>query len=265
MTESELPPGFLALTSEKQREIREGGQAIVRFAYDHVFPISVASPPSANRPEEFHSGSGFFVRIGGRAYLATADHVLDHYLVRRNVPGGIVMQAAEFRLWPEERPTWRDRASDIAFVEITEAEARKVGRLIVDPPMGWPPRQPVVGSYVMYSGFPAYVRERSDAVTTHFNALSSLMRVATVGEGYFVCQFERDEWVNFSQVPVPEPGTSLGGMSGGPVFANGRLAFPLVGLISEFSASYELLYVKSFESVPQELPTTVLEPKSNAV
>ena len=175
------------------------------------------------------------------------------------------MQAAAFRLWPEERPTWRDQTNDIAFVEITETEAKSVGRLIVDPPMGWPPRQPTVGSYVMYSGFPAYVRQRSDAVTTHFNALSSLMRVASLGEGYFVCQFEREEWVNFSGAPVPEPGISLGGMSGGPVFANGTLVFPLVGLISEFSQDYELLYVKSFESVPQELPTTVLEPRAHAV
>lgn len=245
--------------------IRESGQAIVRFAYDHVFPITVAPPPSARKPDEFHSGSGFFVRIGGRAYLATADHVLNHYLVHRHNPAGILMQAAQFRLWPEERPIWRDEVSDIAFVEITETEARSVGRLIVDPPLGWPPRQPAVGSYVVYSGFPAYVRERPDAVTTHFNALSSLMRVATVGERYFVCQFEREEWVNFSHAQMPEPGTSLGGMSGGPVFANGPLAFPLVGLISEFSQDFELLYVKSFESVPQELPTTVLEPRDNPV
>jgi hypothetical protein len=35
------------------------------------------------------------------------------------------------------------------------------------------------------------------------------MRVTACGEGDFVCQFERDEWVNFGTVPLPPTARNL--------------------------------------------------------
>jgi hypothetical protein len=258
MADAPLPSRFSSLPVEKQTQIRETGERLVRFAYEHSFPITIAPPPGSATLNQFHNGTGFILKLGDRLFLVTADHVLEYYLIHRKANDGLVFQAAQFRLWPEERPIWRDNERDIALVEITAGEARRVGTLIVDPPTGWPPQLPVIGSYVMFSGFPAVVREHVGDAETNFNALSSLMRVTTRGEGYFVCQFERDEWVNFGRVPVPERGTSLGGMSGAPVFSNGALAFPLVGLISEFSADFELLYVKTLESIPFAVPAETL-------
>jgi hypothetical protein len=65
---------------------------------------------------------------------------------------------------------WRDRERDVALLERTQNEATKVRTLIVDPPMAWPPYTPAIGSYVMFSGFPAIVREHVDVAETNFNA-----------------------------------------------------------------------------------------------
>jgi len=39
-------------------------------------------------------------------------------------------------------------------------------------------------------------------------------------------------------------------MSGGPALLVKNLAYPLVGLISEFSRDFELLYIKTLSHVP---------------
>ena len=42
----------------------------------------------------------------------------------------------------------------------------------------------------------------------------------------------------------------MSGMSGGPVFALGELAIPLVGLIRRFVDNWELLHVATFDGFP---------------
>jgi hypothetical protein len=71
-----------------------------------------------------------------------------------------------------------------------------------------------------------------------------MLQITTVREDYAVCQFLRENWVTYDTHGVPPPGTDLGGMSGGPVLLVGKLDYPLVGLVYQFSRDFELLYFR---------------------
>jgi hypothetical protein len=81
---------------------------------------------------------------------------------------------------------------------------------------------------------------------------SGAARVTSSHDDYFVCQFERDEWVeHFNE---PESAT-IAGLSGGPAFvlrhsAAGVMSYEFSGAIYEFSEDYELLYVRASGAIP---------------
>ena len=54
---------------------------------------------------------------------------------------------------------------------------------------------------------------------------------------------KQDRMVNITGPDVPGPGSDLGGMSGGPVFLMRDLVYPLVGVVTDFSPTWELLRV----------------------
>jgi len=95
--------------------------------------------------------------------------------------------------------------------------------------------------YVVASGYPAFTREYPGPQEIGFGCLSSLHRVSAAGDGYAMCQFEREHWVSMTPEEMPPPGTSLGGLSGGPVLLVGELSYPIVAVVTEFLTEFELL------------------------
>jgi hypothetical protein len=146
---------------------------------------------------------------------------------------------------------WQDQENDLAFLELQNEEVDQVGVAVCDPLYGWPPPHPKPGDYVLISGFPGVLRSQPHARAIDFAALSTLLQVTTARDRYLVCQFEREHWVSYDINGVPPPGTDWGGMSGGPVLLVRNLAYPLVGLVSEFSRDYELLYLRTLSHLPQ--------------
>jgi hypothetical protein len=138
------------------------------------------------------------------------------------------------------------------FIEVLAAEASRMDVWVQEPGPRWPPVQPAVGSYVMLSGYPAETRKQLSVNGFEFPAFSVVLRVDSVSESRIVCQFTRENWISFGHEDIPAPGTNFGGMSGAPVMAVQSLSYPLVGLVSEFHSSFELLYVRTFESLPPE-------------
>jgi hypothetical protein len=47
---------------------------------------------------------------------------------------------------------------------------------------------------------------------------------------------------------IPPEGVQLGGMSGGPAFLLGELAYPVVGLVSQHNAGFEIMRIASLAS-----------------
>jgi len=103
-----------------------------------------------------------------------------------------------------------------------------------------------VGDYVLVAGYPKIGREQLGPAKVFFKAMSARFHVTAVGNHHLICQWERTDFINFGGPEIPEPGTDLGGLSGGPVFLERRLSYPLVGVISQFQEGFELLRVALF-------------------
>jgi hypothetical protein len=108
---------------------------------------------------------------------------------------------------------------------------------------------------VLVGGYPKALREE-DPSSGRIGAgpYSAVFRVTKVGAGYCKCLIERKDLISFNGGPLPEPGTEMGGLSGGPVLLLlGTLSYPLVGIVTdrcEMSfAELEILTFATLESV----------------
>jgi hypothetical protein len=206
----------------------------------------IARPANSGDRSSVRSASGFFVRINDRVYLGTADHVWRSFLERVAQGQGVIFQAGGLRIEADRPEVVRDPDRDVAFIPISKSETRRCKHTISSAARGWPPPLPKKDTYVVFSGCPEVLRDHASDSSLEFGYYSAIMRVTTASEAHIVCQFEREIWVTDYR-KIPPPGTDLSGMSGGPVFSlDDPLSMPLVGLISEFSPSLELLYVRTF-------------------
>jgi hypothetical protein len=255
MAQEIFPADFMKLPEAKRQEIVTGMKATVQLAYDRVVPIVISAPPRSTVPSELRSASGFFVEISEQMYLGTAHHVWQHFQRRHRAGEGVVFQAGELTIKPDVAGIQDDAARDIIFVPVDAVEARRSGQTISSASLGWPPPPPAVGSFVVFSGCPETHRERDSRHHVEFGCFSSVMRVTDVSGHELVCEFERDTWIWDGPNGPPAPGADLSGMSGGPVFALGELAIPLVGLVRRFVDKWELLHVATFDgfAIPRAL------------
>lgn len=222
---------------------------MTRFVFRRAAAVLIAPRPGA--PGRVANGSAFVVGLPSGPYLGTAWHVVSAWLKWTAEGEDLIFQVGGTALNPVERLVWKDETNDIAFLRLAEGEQDRIGISECEPVLGWPPPHPVVGSYVLVSGFPGIQRLRIAADEMDFGAFSTLLQVTAIHDRHLVCQFEREHWLSHTG-RIPPPGTNLGGMSGGPVLLSKNLAYPLVGLVSEFSQTYELLFVKTLSHLPTE-------------
>jgi hypothetical protein len=239
------PTGFAALPVEQQERIRQSGNAIVHLAQQHAGGLIIAPPPS--RDGFFATGSYFILELEGRYWLATANHVVESFERATADDPAVKIQIGELMLGLTGREVIRDDIADVCLVSISSVEYPVARVPALSAAAGWPPPGPREGDYVAISGYPASIRERPTRRRVEFNALSAIYRVTQAGKHHCSCQFEREEWINFEGPPPPDPGTDLGGMSGGPVLMIGGLGFPVIGAISQFESSFEILRIGLFQ------------------
>jgi hypothetical protein len=114
-------------------------------------------------------------------------------------------------------------------------------------PHRWPPNQLNEGDFVVFGGFPGKWRQHPSWDEITFDSFSSgACPIASVRQEYFVCQFEREYWVESFNYHGRE-GMQLDdirGLSGGPVFIHRNLIFEFVGIIYEFSSEFDLMYAR---------------------
>jgi hypothetical protein len=243
-TSMNLPKGFSELPSDQQTRIRESGRAIVGLAQQHAGGLIVAQPPS--RGGIFSTASFFVLELNGRYWLGTAHHVLQAYEAAFANDPSVVIQVGDLQMHLDDRETYCDNVADACLIALAATEYPLLNVPALSTMAGWPPPVPHEGAYVALCGYPAIVRERPSAKKVGFNALSAIFRVTQASERHCSCQWEREEWLHFDGPPPPDPSPDLGGMSGGPVLLMGGIGFPLVGVISEFHASFEILRVGLF-------------------
>ncbi len=249
MTES-FPPDFLALPEATQRQILLSLRETVRLAADRAVPIIVSAPPSAGDLGDLRSASGSFVRVGATTYLATAWHVWAHFRQRVDDGDHVILQAGKLSIPSDGAGRIEDRSRDVVFFPVPTKSVERSGEVVSSAALGWPPPSPKVGSFVLFSGYPEYLRERGAVDHVGFATVTSLMRVTDTSDTSLICQFERDTWIWDERHPPAPPGADLSGMSGGPVFSTAGLAMPLVGVIKRFGATWEVLHVGLFAGMP---------------
>ncbi len=250
-------PGGAQLFRQLSAEVRARyiaiGQQMARLARDHAVPI-VFAPPLSIRGK-VNGASGCVLQLNAGTFVVTASHVLAGYEERIRSGEVLNWQIGDLPPFdPLARVAWRDSERDIVLLRISENEARCIGPCIISAPPKWPPCPAQEGQLVLVAGYPKALREEDPssgwiAAGPH----SAVFRVTTAGAGYCKCVIERKDLISFCGGGLPEPGTDMGGLSGGPVLLVGTLSYPLVGVITDrcqmSPADLEILQFATLENV----------------
>jgi hypothetical protein len=175
-----------------------------------------------------------FVKINGRTYAVTAQHVIDHLQSQSAdtaapnpffIPSGkgAIIQPPFIRA-PESVPLPKP---DIALRMVDDALPAHIGKepFVFDADVTPPSAAP----YAVAVGFPTLAKfnvERPQG--THL----ALPCVQAVAEGRTTAQ-GADQLQFFSEITVSAPVASLSGMSGGPVFWSDHTRYGLLGFVKE--------------------------------
>ena len=238
---------FARLPPEEQARYRLAGQQMARFAEAHAVPI-IFGPP-AWFGGEVRGATGCVVQLRSQFFVITASHVLKGYESLAQDDPTAVWQVGQYRFEPVSRIAWRDHKVDVVLLELSASEASSVGTSVASAPYGWPPPAPSKGHLVLISGYPKSLRQTDSPGRVGSGAISTLLEVGPAGDSYFYCEIQRGELISFNEEPVPPEDTDYGGWSGSPVFLVRNLAYPLVGIVSEFQGSLGLLRVAALAAI----------------
>lgn len=241
-----------SLPSSEKWRITEASLALARLSWEYACPIIIAE---ADEPDDASStASGFLIELGGRVYLATADHVVAEYAARRERTRYVYIQAGMLGIDALDRIVFRDSARDVAFVSLAGLDVSQASARVYQPIGPWPPQPPQPEDAVQFCGFPKAFRVRPNKGEVDFGALPGFGVVQTAGPGYCTVVIEREHVQVFGQSPrVLPPAAQFGGLSGGPVMLFGQLAYPVIGVISEVSEQFDIMRFATFDGLPPEL------------
>jgi hypothetical protein len=222
------------------------GQFPILFARAVIF----GKQRSQNQAGSIKNGTSTIVDFGTGPIAVTCAHVLAAYRGLRESGENVYFQVGNVRLEPDAQLIDENAEMDLATISLSVKQAEKLqsdgvpGSSIFHP-TGWPSPPVKVGDTVALGGFPGSWREKVAIDELHFDSYSiGATAVSSVGQDRFACQFERDRWLWSSSKHSLEDVRDLGGLSGGPVFAIRGLHYDLVGIISEFSEAFDILFLK---------------------
>lgn len=243
---------FQRLSAEDRALYTGRCQRMVEFARAHAVPI-IFAPPLSQRGE-VNGATGCLVRLAQGTFVVTASHVLNGYEHRRKDGEALHWQVGKLPPFdPVTRIAWHDEQRDVVFLRISAEEAQGIGPCITSTPSRWPPPAPDPGQLVLVAGYPGLLRD-VDAAGGRIGAgpYSTMLRVTSSGDGYCTCQIAQEDLVSFDGSPLPDPGTNMGGVSGGPVLLMAP-NYPLVGIVTAQvyleGAACEFLRIATFEGV----------------
>jgi Trypsin-like peptidase domain len=224
------------------------GQELTRFTLRFGQPILIASPPSEGREVKLNNGTATLVRLGETPVAITCAHVLSAYRERKASDASVEFQIGNLKVEPDECLIDENSGLDLATLNLsgrnfTSMSVRK-GPPEFHEPVCWPPTPIAAGDHVTLSGYPGFWRQPPVGQLVEYDTLSvGGQEVTTVGDNRFICQFEREFWIQsfgYAGRDLHE----LGGMSGGPVFVLRALHWEFAGIIYQASEDYDLLYIR---------------------
>jgi hypothetical protein len=237
-----------SLPDAERSRIRDSSLQLARLAWQYTTPVIIASEGDSD--QEINTASGFVIELDGKTYLGTAAHVIESYRKRLERSRYTYIQAAALGIDAVDRIAYCSVDTDVAFVDLTGLDIERTESLVYRPLGAWPPARPAPGDGIQFCGFPKAFRVFLDAGEIDFGELPGFGAVTTAGANYCTCKIERDDVIGLGASLELPPATAFGGLSGGPVLQFGNLAYPIVGLISDVSESFDIIRFATLENVP---------------
>jgi len=235
------PDEFEALPLSEQSRIHKMARALAELACSYSTYVFLVGKEAA--ATKINMGSAFIVVRNGTHVLLTAEHVLEEFELRKQSDPSSSFQAGECVLELSGRNILRDKTIDVAFLELTQLEALRIGSKPYIPNEDWPADEIAKGDYAQFCGFPSFFKREVGANELSIAPFAGFVEVNAVHPTYFNCVFQRPNWVTRGPENTPPAGTVLGGLSGGPVLLRAQFKYPVVGLVSEFQEGFEILRV----------------------
>ena len=146
---------------------------------------------------------------------------------------------------------------DLSEINIKEISLGKEIGTSFFRPETWPPDDVNEGDFISFGGFPGKWKEQVSSGDLMFDSFSSgATEISSINDEYFICQFEREYWVESLDLKNGKELHELGGLSGGPVFLirdnNGITYYEFVGIIYQFSTDYDLLYIRKAKFINKD-------------
>lgn len=223
-------------------------EELKRYAGRLAQPVFFGESPNQAYSADLCSGSGCFILLGQRVLGVTCHHVLDGY--RRKGPiGRGFFQFGPVRFDPETCLLSESRPLDLVTFELTQyldGERNGIERSKCIEPIRWPPGPIERDDVLAFAGYPGIWRSQPDLGYVRFYSFSSgTTAVDSLGDHHLVTRIQFDECV--SDIAQGLVLGSLGGLSGGPVFAWRKtpiLIAELIGFITEYQESFDLMYIR---------------------
>ncbi|WP_426396868.1 hypothetical protein ACN9M1_01755 [Ralstonia sp. R-29] len=226
----------------------------LRFCKAAFFGIT----PEPGNQLEVNNGTASLIARGEDRLMITCAHVLEGFRRKRAESAFAFFQIDNCRLDPLAQMVGESHELDVAVVRLTTEQATEIvdggfgiGEAFFDIGMARPDLA-VAGEGIAFGGFPGGLRRAQSLNELNFGSYSCGATPATVAhDNYLVCQFERDEWIRQANEPEPD---AIGGLSGGPAFRllqspAGILSYAFAGIIYEFSANIDLLYIAQAQAI----------------
>jgi hypothetical protein len=198
----------------------------------------------------YHTATATLLDLGNGPMAVTCAHVLAEFLERWKSEKAVV-RAGNARI-SSSQLTAIDRDIDLASIRLSDNQAAdlvavsddKMKTQLYRPPR-WPPDRAKEGECVAVGGYPGqWRRQRPEArelVLAYYGIGAT--PVTSVSERHLGCQFEREHWIWMSRDAELPDLTVLGGLSGGPVFAERHLHRSLVGIVSDLGENCDIMFM----------------------
>lgn len=227
------------------------GKEMAKFPLRFAKAAFFGEKPSKDKYIKVNNGTITLVELEGHPIGVTCFHVIDAY---RQINDGenYVFQIGNLEFNPLERVIGESPKMDLVSIDLKGINVNElimregIGSEFFVPPC-WPPKKIKSGDYVVFGGFPGKWRQYLSWNEIVFDSWSSGgSKVSSVSEKHFICQFEREFWVESFNLHDHDGLDlhQLGGLSGGPVFIHRGLYWELIGIIYEFSEGFDLMYIR---------------------
>ena len=240
---------------KKAKEISAGplGKEMAKFPLRFAKAAFFGDRPAKQKPQNVNHGTVTLLELNGRPIALTCSHVLDAYR-RIHAKPNVIFQIGNLKFNPLERIIDESESSklDIVTIDLQGLNLKElmgpeeIGSSFFTP-VQWPPKSIQQGEFVAFGGFPGVWRQNVSWYEMIFDSWSSgSTQVSLVREEYFVCQFEREYWIESFNIHGHDGLDlhKLGGLSGGPVFIYRNIYWEFIGMIYEFSENFDLMYVR---------------------